>query len=268
MISRGRFGFRRPRTAVLGSEFAGDVVAVGNDVTRFTVGQRVFGFRGPRMGAYAEYLCMPERGVIAPMPAAVTYEQAAAMPYGAIMAWGLLRKIGLQPGQRVLVIGASGGIGPAVVQLAVAHFGALVTGVCGTANVEYVRSLGAEHVVDYTEEDFRHGDQTYDVIIDVLGKSSFAGCKPVLAAGGRLVYLSFKMRQLTQMVWTSIVGDKKVRCVLVDENAKDFATIAELIEAGELRPAVDKTFPLDQAAQAHRYAESGARKGPVIITVP
>ena len=267
LIGRAQFGFRRPRTHVLGSEFAGQVTAVGRKVTRFEVGDRVFGFRGPRMGAYAEYVCVPERGVMAAMPDVSTYEQAATVPYGAIMAWGLLRKIRLEPQQRVLVIGASGGIGPPVVQLAVSVFGAVVTGVCSTPNLEHVRSLGAANVIDYTEQDFLDGGQTYDVIIDILGTSTFVDCKPVLTARGRLVYLSFKMRQIGQMLWTSMFGTQKVRCVLVSEKAEDLETIAGFIESGKLRPLVDKAFPLEQAAEAHRYADSDARSGPVVITV-
>ncbi|MGB5758714.1 MAG: NAD(P)-dependent alcohol dehydrogenase [Acidimicrobiales bacterium] len=267
LIGRAQFGIRRPRTQVLGSEFAGEVAAVGRRVTRYKVGDRVFGFRGPRMGGYAEYLCVPEQAVMAPMPANVTFEEAATVPYGAIMAWGLLRKIRVRSGQRVLVVGASGGIGPAVVQLAVRQFGAVVTGVCGTSNVDYVRSLGAATVIDYTKTDFLVGDGTYDVIVDILGKTAFGDCKRVLADGGQLVYVSFKMRQVVQMFWTSIVRTNRVRCVLVSEKPKDLDAIGEFLETGKLRPRVDKTFPLEQAAEAHRYADSEARSGPVVITI-
>ena len=267
LIGRVQFGIRRPRTRVLGSEFAGEVAAVGGNVTRYEIGDRVFGFRGPRMGAYAEYLCVHEQAVMAPMPANVTFEEAATVPYGAIMAWGLLRKIGVRSGQRVLVVGASGGIGPAVVQLAVRQFGAVVTGVCGTSNVDYVRSLGAATVIDYTKDDLLVGDTTYDVIVDILCRTAFGDCKGVLVEGGQLVYVSFKMRQVVQMVWTSIVRSKRVRCVLVSEKPKDLDAIGEFLETGKLRPRVDKAFPLEQAAEAHRYADSEVRSGPVVITV-
>jgi NADPH:quinone reductase-like Zn-dependent oxidoreductase len=267
LIGRAVFGFRRPRKHVLGSEFAGEVAAVGANVTRYKVGDRVFGFRGPKMGAYAEYLCVPEKAVMAPMPGNVTFEDAATVPYGAIMAWGLLRKIGVRSGQRVLVVGASGGIGPAVVQLAVRQFGAVVTGVCGPANVDYVQSLGATTVIDYTKDDFRHGDATFDVIVDILGATAFGDGTRVLAEGGQLVYVSFKMRQVAEMVWTSIVRGKRVRCVLVSEKPKDLDAIRGFVENGLLRPRVDKVFPLEQAAEAHRYAESEARCGPVVIRV-
>lgn len=267
LIGRIQFGFRKPRTTVLGSEFAGDVVAVGREVTRFKVGEHVFGYSGARMGAYAEYLRMPERGVMATMPTNITYEQAGSVPYGAIMAWGALRKMRLKPGQSVLVIGASGGIGPVIVQLAISHFAANVTGVCGPSSVEFVRSLGADNVIDYTVRDFLDGDATYDVIVDILGKSSFANCGRALKPGGRLVYVSFKMRQVGQMLATAVVGPKKVICLLVNEKAADLDDIRAFIETGKLRPFVDKTFALEQAADAHRYAESTARKGPVVITM-
>lgn len=268
LIGRVTFGLRRPRTTILGSEFAGEVDAVGKDVTRFSVGDQVFGYSGPRMGAYAEYLCMPEAGVIAPKPAGLTYEEAAVIPYGAIMALGVLRKLHVQSGQRVLVNGASGGIGPAVVQLAVSEFGARVTGVCSTSRLEYVRSLGAENVIDYTRENYVDSGETYDVIIDILGKSSFAQSKHSLTANGRLVFVSFKMKQVFQMMWTSIIGSRKVVCVLVSEKAEDLLLIKAFIEGGKMRSEVDKAFPLDQAAEAHRYADSGAKKGNVVITVP
>lgn len=268
LIGRAQFGFRRPRVHVLGSEFAGEVAAIGREVTRYKVGDRVFGFRGPRMGAYAELLCVPESGVMALMPANVSYEEAATVPNGAIMAWGMLRKIRLQQGQRVLVIGASGGIGSAVVQLAALQFGAQVTGVCSTSNVDYVRSLGAARVIDYTKSDYLEGDEPYDLIVDILGKSRFADCKRVLARHGQLVYISFKMRQVAQMLWTSIVRTKRVRCVLVSEKPKDLDAIKGFLETGKLRPRVGRTFVLEQAAEAHRYAASDARSGPVAITVP
>jgi NADPH:quinone reductase-like Zn-dependent oxidoreductase len=267
LIGKLSFGFRRPRIHILGSEFAGTVEAVGERVTRFHLGEPVFGYCGPRMGAYAEYLCMPENGVMTTKPANMTYEEAAGCPYGALMALGLLTKIRLQPGQQVLVVGASGGIGPAIVQLAKSHFGATVTGVCGTARQAYVKSLGAVSVVDYTQENFVDRPDTYDVVIDILGKSSFARCRRVLKPHGRMVFVSFKMKQILQMLWTSVIGDKKVVCALVTERQEDLVSIKTLVEAGKLRSIVDRSFPLEEAAQAHRYAESGAKKGAVVISL-
>jgi NADPH:quinone reductase-like Zn-dependent oxidoreductase len=267
LIGRLNFGVTKPRVSILGSEFAGRVEAVGKQVTRFKKGDAVFGYRGPRMGAYADYLCMPENGVLAAKPENMTYEQAAVSPYGAIMALGLLRKLRLEPGQDVLVVGASGGIGPAVVRLAKFQFGARVTGVCGSARREYVKSLGADEVIDYTKEDFQDRPETYDVIIDILGKSPYSRCKRILRPRGRLVYVSFKMKQILQMLKTSVLRDKKVICALVAEKQKDLVTAGELMEAGTIQTIVDRAFPLEQAADAHRYAESGAKKGYVVLSL-
>jgi len=261
------FGFRKPKISILGSEFSGEVESVGKDVRRFRQGDRVFGYRGARMGAYAEYLCMPENGVVAPKPANMTYEEAAAVPYGAIMALNVLRKANLQPGQKILVNGASGGIGPAVVQLARSHFGAVVTGVCSTPRLAYVRSLGAEKVIDYTQEDFVDSSETYDCIVDILGKSSLARCKRSLKPKGRCLFVSFKMKKVFQMLWTSVSGGRKAVCVVSNEKAADLAFIKELIEAGKIKTIIDRCYPMEQAADAHRYVEQGQKKGNVVITI-
>jgi NADPH:quinone reductase-like Zn-dependent oxidoreductase len=261
------FGFRRPKIAILGSEFSGEVESAGKDVKRFSPGDPVFGYRGPRMGAYAEYLCMPEDGVVALKPARMTFEEAAAVPYGAIMALNVLRKANLQPGQKILVNGASGGIGPAVVQLAGSHFGAKVTGVCSTPRLEYVKSLGAEKVIDYTQEDFINSGETYDCIVDILGKSSFARYKRSLKPNGRFLFVSFKMKQVFQMLRTSMSGGRKAICIVSTEKAEDLVFIKELIEAGKIKTIIDRCYPLEQAADAHRYVEQGLKKGNVVITI-
>jgi NADPH:quinone reductase-like Zn-dependent oxidoreductase len=266
LIAKMSFGIRRPRITVLGSEFAGEIEAVGRDVKRFKAGDPVFGYRGPRMGAYAEYLCMPENGVLAPKPTNMTFEQAAAVPYGAIMALSMLRKQNIGLGQKILVNGASGGIGPAVVQLA-KHYGAEVTGVCGTPRMEYVKSLGADRVIDYTREDFSDRNETYDVIVDILGKGSFSKVKRSLKVNGRWLLVSFKTEKILQMLWTSLFDNKKVVCVLSNEKAEDLVFMKELIEAGKFKAVIDKCFPLAQAAEAHRYVERGGKKGCVVITV-
>lgn len=265
--ARVSFGIRKPKITTLGSELAGEVEAIGKNVTRFKEGDQVFGYIGQSMGANAEYICLPEDGMVAIKPANMTYEEAAAVPFGAVVALNLLRKANIQPGQKVLVNGASGGIGSAAVQLAKSHFGAQVTGVCSTPRLELVKSLGADKVIDYTREDFTTRGETYDLIFDILGKSSFSRCKSSLSQNGRYLLASFKMRQLFQMLWTSMIGSKKVICALAPEKTKDLIFIKELVEAGKIKSVIDRCYPLEQTAEAHRYYEEGHARGKVIITV-
>jgi NADPH:quinone reductase-like Zn-dependent oxidoreductase len=264
--TRLAFGFSQPRKTILGSEFAGEIEAVGKAVTRFKAGDQVFGYRGASFGAYAEYLCMSENGTVTTKPANMTYEEAATVPYGALTALNLLKKVTIQRGQKVLINGASGGIGSAAVQLA-KHYGAEVTGVCSTPRLELVKSLGADQVIDYTQEDFTQNGETYDLIFDILGKSSFARCKRSLTPNGRYLLASFKMKQLFQMLWTSITSSKKVVCALSFEKREDLVHIKELVEAGSIKTVIDRCYPLEQAAEAHRYVEAGQKTGNVVITV-
>ena len=264
--ARLAFGFSKPRKNILGSEFAGEVEAVGKVVTRFKPGDQVFGYLGQSMGAYAEYLCMPEDGVLAIKPANLSSAEAATVPYGAIMALSLLRKAKIRPGQQVLINGASGGIGSAAVQLA-RHFGAEVTGVCSTPRLKFVKSLGADRVIDYTKEDFTQSSETYDLIFDVLGKSSFSRCKRSLKPNGIQLFASFKMKQLFQMLWTSMMGDKKVICAIAPGSLEDLMAVKELVEAGKIKAIIDRCYPLEQTAEAHRYVESGRKQGHVVITI-
>ena len=265
--ARMSFGFNRPRRGILGSEFAGEVEAVGKGVTRFQKGDPVFGYVGQNMGAYAEYLCVPENGTVALKPANMTYAEAATVPYGGIMALSLLRKADVQPGQKVLVNGASGGIGSAAVQLATAHFGAEVTGVCSTPRLVHVKSLGATEALDYTQEDFTQSGETYDLIFDILGKRSYSQVKDSLTQNGCYLLASFKTRHLLQMLRTSLGGSKKVICAMASESAEDLAFLKELAEAGKIKALIDRRYPLDQAAEAHRYVEEGRKQGHVVITV-
>jgi NADPH:quinone reductase-like Zn-dependent oxidoreductase len=265
LMAKISFGINRPKTTILGNEFAGEVEAVGSAVTRFKPGERVFGCRGESMGAYAEYICMPENGVLAVIPAHITYEEAAVIPYGATMALRLLRKVNLQPGQKVLINGASGGIGSAAVQIA-KYFGAEVTGVCSTPRLDFVKSLGADRVIDYTAQDFTQNGETYDLIFDILGKCSFARCKNSLKPNGILLYASFKMKQLLQMLWTSRSG-KRVVCAIAPGSVEDLMTVKEMVEAGKIKAIIDRSFPMEQAAKAHRYVEEGRKKGNVVITI-
>jgi len=264
--ARLAFGWRKPKQPILGSEFAGEVAAVGAAVTRFKPGDAVFGYRGPQMGAYAEYLCVAEAGMVAHKPACLSFTEAATVPYGALTALTLLRHVDLQPGQRVLINGASGGIGAAMVQLA-KQYGAHVTGVCGTTRLAYAQALGADEVIDYTKTDFTQNGETYDLIIDVLGRSSFARCKDSLQPNGVYFPVSFKMNALLQMVWTKLFGDKKVICALSDEKPADLETIKAMIEAGQFRSLVDRSFPMAAAAAAHQYAEARQQQGSVVIMV-
>lgn len=264
LIARFQFGLNTPRNPILGSEFAGEVEAVGPAVTRFKVGDQVFGHRGQSMQAYAEYLTMPEDGDVALKPANMRYEEAAVVPYGAITAYNLLKKANLKIGQKILIIGASGSIGSAAVQIA-KHYGAEVTGVCSTPRVEFVKSLGADKVIDYTREDYTRSGERYDLILDVLGRGSFSQSKSSLKSGGRYMFASFKGKQLLQMLWTSIAGGKKVICALSPEKSGALESVRELVEAGKLRAALDQCFPMEQTAEAHRYVEEGHKKGGVAV---
>jgi NADPH:quinone reductase-like Zn-dependent oxidoreductase len=260
------FGIRKPKVNILGSEFSGEVAAAGRQVTRFKVGDQVYGYLGQRMGAYAEVVCLPAEGTLALKPANMTHEQAAAVPYGAIMATSLLQRANVLPGQKVLINGASGGIGSAAVQLA-KYYGAEVTGVCGAARMDTVKALGADHVIDYAREDFTQNGETYDLIFDVLGKSSFARCKSSLAPNGIYLPVSFKTKALMQMLRTRMSGSQKVICAFADEKAAHLEFVGKLVESGAYQTVVDRCFPLEQAAQAHRYVESGSRTGAVVLLV-
>ncbi len=266
LLARLSFGFFKPRVNTLGSEFSGIVEAVGQAVDRFKPGDQVFGYLGQAMGANAEYLTVSQKSTVAKMPANMTFEEAAAVPYGALTALNLLKTVNIQPGQKILINGASGGIGAAAVQLA-KHSGAEVTGVAGTPRIGFVQALGADHVIDYTREDFTTNGETYDVIFDILGKSSFARIKRSLTPKGRYLRASFKMREIFQTLWTALRGGKRVIVALSMDNANDLAQISKLVEAGAFKSVIDRSFSLEQTAEAHRYVESGRKRGSVVISV-
>ena len=266
-LARMMLGLRKPKRQILGVELAGEIEAVGRDVKQFKEGDQVFGIDGNGFGAYAEYKCMDEKGALALKPANLTYEEAAAIPFGGTTALGFLRRGKLESRERVLVNGASGGVGTAAVQLA-KHFGAEVTGVCSTANAALVKSLGADYVIDYTKEDFTQSGETYDLILDtVVGKSSFARCRDSLKQNGRYLAVAGGMRALVQMLWTSMIGDKKVIAVSAAEWAEDLRFLAELAQAGKFTPVIDRRYPFEQIVEAHRYVDTGRKRGNVVISL-
>lgn len=264
--TRISFGYKKPKNQILGNELAGEIEAIGDGVKKFKIGDQVFAYTGMKMRANAEYLCMPEDKMVGIKPDNMTFEEAACVPYGGIMALTHLRKVNIQKGQKVLINGASGGIGSIGLQLA-KSYGAEVTGVCGSPRLEYVKSLGADKVIDYTKEDFTQNGETYDLIYDILGKSSFSHCKNSLTQNGRYLLASFKMVKILQMIGTSISGKKKVICALASEKQEDMALLKELVEVGKIKTIIDRTFPLEQAAEAHSYVEKGLKKGHVVISV-
>jgi NADPH:quinone reductase-like Zn-dependent oxidoreductase len=267
-VPRLMFGLRRPRISILGTELAGEIEAVGKEVTTFKKGDQVFGIGSDRFGAYAEYTCRPEAGALTLKPANLTCEEAAAVPFGAGTALYFLRdRTKIQRGQKVLVNGASGGVGVYAVQLA-KYYGAEVTGVCSPANLELVKSLGADKVIDYTQQDFTQNGETYDVIVDtVAGKNSFSRCKGSLKQHGLYLAVAGGPKELVQMLWTSITGGKKVAFGASPESKEDLVFIKELLEAGKIKPVIDRRYPLEQTAEAHRYVDKGHKKGSVVITV-
>jgi NADPH:quinone reductase-like Zn-dependent oxidoreductase len=266
------FGLRRPNNTMLGYDLAGEIEAVGQDVKLFKEGDQVFGSAGSRRGAYAEYVCVPEEseeeeGLLAIKPTNLTYEEAAAVPHGAISALVFLRDKGnIQSGQNVLIYGASGGVGTYAVQLA-KYFGAEVTGVCSTTNLELVKSLGADNVVDYTKEDFTQSGETYDIIYETVGKSSFSQNLNALKKDGIYLAGSAGLLQTFQLMWTSMRGSKKIVVGPGFGSNEDLNFLKELIEAGKIKPVIDRRYPLERIVDAHRYADTGHKKGHVVITV-
>ena len=264
-FSRFFTGLLRPRRPILGSELAGVVEAVGSGVTSFEVGDEVFGIKA---GAHAEYVCAREGAALAQKPANMSFEEAAAVCDGGIIALTCLRKAGLRQGQSIVVYGASGSIGTAAVQLA-RHFGAHVTAVCNTKNLELVRSLGADEVVDYTREDFTANDVTYDVVFDSVGKHSFRRCRRSLKPGG--VYLETDLGYLWHVpllaLLTRWLGDKRVTLPIPRYTKEEVLFLKELIEAGSYRAVIDRTYPLEDVVEATRYVETEQKTGNVVLTV-
>jgi NADPH:quinone reductase-like Zn-dependent oxidoreductase len=264
---RLQFGVSKPKNERLGIDLAGEVEAVGKDVSRFRPGDPVFGRPEPALGAHAEYICIAEQGVLARKPAGLTWEEAACLPQMANTALYFVRDLGqIQAGQRVLINGASGGIGTFAVQLA-KYYGAHVTGVCSTTNLDMVKSLGADRVIDYTQEDFTRGGEPYDVILDAVGKTSFSRCKAVLKPEGLYLATLPTIAIVGQTIWTSLVGGKRVKFGDAQGKTENLVFLGELAEAGKLRSVIDRRYPLEQIVEAFRYVETGHKKGSVVITV-
>jgi NADPH:quinone reductase-like Zn-dependent oxidoreductase len=265
-------GILKPaRIKILGTEFAGEIVSVGTGVTQYQTGDRVFGYTGLGLGTYAEYLCLSEKpsalaSVMGKMPANMTYEQSAALPFGGLEALHSLRQANIQRGQKVLIVGAGGSIGTYSVQLA-RHYGAEVTGVDHTVKLDMLRTLGAEHVIDYTKEDFTRNGQTYDVILDTIGKSPFARSLRCLSEHGTYLNANPGLFGGVWMRWLSKNSSKRVITWTAGYTIDKLRALRELAEAGTIKAIIDRTYPLEQTAEAHRYVDSGLKKGNVVITM-
>jgi NADPH:quinone reductase-like Zn-dependent oxidoreductase len=261
------FGVFKPRINRLGIDLAGEIEAIGKDVKRFKMGDQVFGRPDPAFGAHAEYICIPENGVLTIKPANMTWEEAASIPLAGNTALYFIRDLGnIQAGGKVLINGASGGIGTFAVQLA-KYYGAEVTGVCSITNVEMVKSLGADKVIDYTKEDFTKTGQAYDVIFDAVGKISFSRCKNSLKKKGIYLTTLPTMAIILQTLWTSMIGGKKVKFGDALGKVENLIFLKELTEVGKIRAVIDRRYPLEQTAEAFRYVEKGHKKGNVVIIV-
>lgn len=263
-ITRLAMGFTGPRNPILGMELAGEVVAVGPEVSAFRVGDDVMALAGA--GAHAEYIALPQDGAVVRKPATLSHDEAAALPFGGHTALYFLRRAGIRPGQRVLVYGASGNVGTAAVQLA-KHYGAEVTGVCSGRNVELVRSLGADAVIDYTAEDPTSRGEEYDIIMEIVGKTSFSRWKGSLRRGGRYIMVTAGVPGYLRLPWNALFGSRKIIAGVARGTREDLQLLQQLAEKGELVPVIDRRYPLERIVDAHRYAEQGHKTGSVVITL-
>jgi NADPH:quinone reductase-like Zn-dependent oxidoreductase len=266
LLIRIGFGFRRPRKKIPGQELAGEIESVGDSVRLYKKGDQVFAATGLRLGAWAEYSSLPEQGLIAMKPVNMTYEEASSIPVGGLHALHLLRKADIQKGQKVMIIGAGGTVGTIAVQLA-KSFGADVTGVDVGRKLDLLRSIGADHVIDYTREDIAKSGQVYDVILDVVGKSSFSDCVRSLKERGFYLLGNPGLSQQLRGLWTRLTTSKKVVGGMVLYRTEDLVFLKELAESGRIRSVVDRRYPLEQIVEANRYVESGQKIGNVVITI-
>ena len=260
-------GLKKPKKiTILGQELAGEIESVGKDVKLFKKGDQIFAATGMSFGAYAEYVCLPEDGMVAIKPVNMTYEEAAAVPLGGLTALHLLRKGNIQNGHKVLIYGAGGSIGTIAIQLA-KSFGAEVTGVDNPMKLEMLRSIGADHVIDYTQEDFTKNGETYDVIFDVVGKSSYSGCIRSLKKNGFYLEAVIRPSHLVRKRWTSITSSKKVKSWSASKKIEELIKLKELIKAGKIKSVIDRRYSLEEIVEAHSYVETGQKSGNVVITV-
>jgi NADPH:quinone reductase-like Zn-dependent oxidoreductase len=261
------FGFKKPKINILGIDLAGEIEAVGNKVKRFRIGDQVFGSAGTKFGAHAEYVCLSEEGALVIKPAKMTFSEAAAISLAGNTALFYIRDLAkIQPGQKILIHGASGAIGTYAVQLA-KYYGAEVTGVCSAANAEMLKSLGATKVIDYTKEDFTKSGERFDFVFSVVGKTTFSQCKGLLKQKGIYLENMLELKDMLTMMWTSIIGGKKMKGGVSAAKAVNLNFFIELIESGKLKPVIDRSYPLEQTANAFQYVEQGHKKGNVVITV-
>jgi len=267
LFARIMFGFKKPRIKILGIDLAGEIEAIGKDVKLFKAGDHVFGSPGTKLGGHAEYVCVPENGALAIKPADLSWEKAAAISLAGNTALFFIRDLAkIQAGQRILIHGASGAIGTYAVQLA-KYYGAVVTGVCSATNADLVKSLGADKVIDYTKEDFTKSNEKYDFVFNVVGKTTFSQCKGILTPKGIYLDNMMEVKDFLKVLWTSIVGGKKIKGGVSTERAENLNFFIELIESGKLIPVIDRVYPLERTAEAFQYVEQGHKKGNVIITI-
>jgi len=264
-LGRLMFGISKPRQPILGMEISGEIESVGKEVTKFKIGDQVFASTGASMGCQTQYLCLPENGSVTLKPTNLSYDESAAMSFGGTTALHFFRKAKLQSGEKILINGASGGVGTAAVQLA-KHFGAEVTAVCSGSNTELVKSLGADHVVDYTKDDFTKNGQTYDVIMDNAGTAPFSRCKGSLKKQGRFLLIMGGFLQLLQTPLISMFSKKKILGGVASSQKESLEYLAKLAEKKEFKPFIDRRYPFDQIVEAHRYVDTGRKKGNVVIT--
>jgi NADPH:quinone reductase-like Zn-dependent oxidoreductase len=258
-------GFK-PKQPILGTEVSGEIAAVGKDVTRLKEGDPVYALTAMKLSGHAEYICLPEESV-AQKPNNTTYAEAGAMLQGALTAWYFMQKANIQPGQKVLIFGASGGVGGYAIQLAKHYLKAEVTGVCSTAKMDYVKSLGADQVIDYVKEDFTKNGKVYDVVFDTIGKTPVFRTKKSLQDNGWYLLDTFGLPMFTKLMWLSKRSNLNFEYGLLEETTEDLLFIKELVETGVIKPTVDRIYPFDQAVDAHRYVESGQKMGNVVFAV-